>query len=163
MTDGYEGYQSVCDQNRLIRLGCRAHARRKFIEAQRNQPRGKNGKADQALALISKLYRVEKQLKETQATVERIDQQRHAQAKPIAEKLRFWLTKSLGQSPPKSAIGKALRYLDHQWPRLVRYLDDGHYPIDNNRAENAIRPFVIGRKNWLFSDGVKGAKASANL
>lgn len=60
-------------------------------------------------------------------------------------------------------MGKALAYLHNQWPRLVRYLGSGDYPIDNNRAENAIRPFVIGRKNWLFSASVKGAKASANL
>ena len=54
-------------------------------------------------------------------------------------------------------------YLDHQWSRLVAYLQDGNYPMDNNEAENAIRPFVVGRKNWLFSNSVAGAKASANL
>ena len=64
---------------------------------------------------------------------------------------------------PKTAIGKALSYLDNQWDRLVGYLIDGHYPIDNNRAENAVRPFVIGRKNWMFSQSQAGAKASANL
>ena len=63
----------------------------------------------------------------------------------------------------QSALGKALHYLNGQWVYLARYLDDGDYPIDNNTAENAIRPFVIGRKNWLFSDTVAGAKASANL
>jgi len=60
-------------------------------------------------------------------------------------------------------LGKALNYLDHQWPRLIGYLEDGRYPIDNNLVENAIRPFAIGRKNWLFSASVNGAKASANL
>ena len=65
--------------------------------------------------------------------------------------------------PPKSALGKALQYLHNQWDRLVRYLEDGAYPIDNNYAENAIRPFVIGRKNWLFTNSQGGAKASANL
>lgn len=65
--------------------------------------------------------------------------------------------------PPQTAIGKALYYLHSQWDRLIRYLDDGAYPIDNNRAENAIRPFTLGRKNWLFANSQAGAKASANL
>jgi transposase len=65
--------------------------------------------------------------------------------------------------PPKTTLGNALHYLDHQWPRLIAYLEDGDYPIDNNPVENAIRPLAIGRKNWLFSASVKGAKASANL
>ena len=64
---------------------------------------------------------------------------------------------------PKTTLGKALHYLDNQWPRLIGYLNDGRYPIDNNPVENAIRPFAIGRKNWLFSASVGGAKASANL
>ncbi len=163
MVDGYEGYQAACDQNQLTRLGCWAHARRKFVEAQRTQAKGKTGKPDQALAYITKLYRIEKSLKAQQATPEQIDQQRQEHAKPILEQLKRWLTKRLGHSPPKSAIGKALHYLDRQWPRLVGYLEDGLYPIDNNRAERAIRPFVIGRKNWLFSQSTQGAKASANL
>ena len=127
------------------------------------QARGKTGKADQALAYIGQLYRIEKRLRENKASTGQIYEQRQQRAKPIVEQLRRWLSKSLGQSPPKSAIGKALHYLDHQWSRLVGYLEDGNYPMDNKRAENAIRPFVIGRKNGLFSNSVKGAKASANL
>lgn len=65
--------------------------------------------------------------------------------------------------PPKTAIGEALKYLEQQWDKLARYLDDGRLAIDNNRTENAIRAFVVGRKNWLFSDSVKGVAASANL
>lgn len=65
--------------------------------------------------------------------------------------------------PPQTALGKALVYLQNQWQHLVKYLDDVHYPIDNNAAERAIRPFTIGRKNWMFSKSQKGAKASANL
>jgi transposase len=64
---------------------------------------------------------------------------------------------------PSSPLGKALGYLDRQWSGLVRYCEDGRLEIDNNRCENALRPFVMGRKNWLFSDTVKGAQASANL
>ena len=65
--------------------------------------------------------------------------------------------------PPKSSLGRALAYLDDQWPRLLVYLDDGRLEMTNNRAERAIRPFVIGRKAWLFCRSVRGAKASANI
>ncbi len=77
--------------------------------------------------------------------------------------MREWLDRSIGQVPPQTLTGKALCYLDKQWPRLIRYLDDGRIEIDNNLCENAIRPFVIGRKAWLFSDTPKGADASARL
>ncbi len=87
--------------------------------------------------------------------------QRHA--RPILDEMRSWLDRALPQVPPTSTTGKALHYLHNEWPRLIRYLDDGRLEIDNNAAENAIRPFVIGRKNWLFSNSVRGAKASANL
>ena len=81
----------------------------------------------------------------------------------IYEELRAWLDEALPQVPPQSAAGKALGYLNNEWPKLIGYLADGRLEIDNNHAENAIRPFVIGRKNWLFSDSVRGVKASANL
>ena len=84
-------------------------------------------------------------------------------ARPILDEMRNWLDQALPQVPPTSATGKALHYLHNEWPRLIRYLDDGRLEIDNNAAENAIRPFVIGRKNWLFSNSVRGVKASANL
>ena len=161
MVDGYPGYQAMCDQYSLQRLGCWAHARRKFIEAQREQPKGKTGKADQALAFIQKLYMIEKAAKDNTAD-ERLAI-RQAQSKPIIDKLKKWLDKTLANTPPKITLGKAVQYLSNQWPRLINYLDDGEYPIDNNRAENSIRPFVIGRKNWLFSNSQKGAAASANL
>lgn len=161
MVDGYEGYNAVCTQRQLIRLGCWAHARRKFVEAQKAQPAGKTGKADQALALIQKLYAIEREIK-YQPPDER-HRIRQSQSKPVIGAIKAWLEKSLNQVPPKTALGKALHYLHNQWGRLVQYVDDGTYPIDNNRAENAIRPFVIGRKNWLFSSSQSGARASANL
>ncbi|RDH42211.1 IS66 family transposase [Zooshikella ganghwensis] len=161
MVDGYDGYQSICQKNQLTRLGCWAHARRKFIEAQKSQPKGKAGKADQALAYIQKLYAIERQVKDK--TVDERLKIRQTQAKPIIDKLKSWLNKTLQHTPPKMALGKAVHYLHNQWERLVGYLDDGAYPIDNNPAENAIRPFVIGRKNWLFANSQSGAKASANL
>lgn len=163
MVDGYEGYSAVCAQNAITRLGCWAHARRKFIEAQlpqKNKP-GKTGKADQALAWIQQLYRLEHNIKLLSTDERLMARQQHAQ--PILDKLKIWIEKSILQVPPQTALGKALHYCHNQWPRLTRYVEHGDYPIDNNPAENAIRPFVIGRKNWLFSASQQGASASANL
>ena len=161
MADGYPGYNAVCNKNSITRLGCWAHARRKFIEAQKIQPKGKTGKADQGLAFIQSLYRIEHMLNDK--TSEEKLMARQQQSKPILEKIKIWLEKSLPQTPPQSPIGKALYYLHNQWAHLINYVCNGDYPIDNNAAENAIRPFVIGRKNWLFSASQKGAVSSANL
>lgn len=161
MVDGYEWYQLACDDYQIQRLGCWAHVRRKFVDAQKLQPKGKTGKADQALAFIQKLYVIEKQIKDEPP--DRRYPIRQQQAKPIIDKIKQWLQKSLLHVPPKTALGKALHYLHNQWDRLIGYLNDGAYPIDNNAAENAIRPFAVGRKNWLFSSTQAGATASANL
>jgi transposase len=88
---------------------------------------------------------------------------RQQQSQPVLDKLKDWLDESLLTVPPKSAVGNALHYLNNEWDKLVRYKHDGRYRMDKNLAENAIRPFVIGRKNWLFSQSVKGINASANL
>jgi len=139
-----------------------AHARRKFSEAVKAQGKTKKrGKAHRGLTLIQKLYRVEKQARKLTPEKRYDHRQRHA--KPVLDEMRTWLDQVLPQVPPTSATGKALHYLHNEWGKLIRYLDDGRLEIDNNRAENAIRPFVIGRKNWLFSDSVKGVTASANL
>ncbi len=150
IVDGYEGYQSACTDYGIVRLGCWAHARRKLMDAKKLQKAGKAGKADQGLAYIQKLYALERALKEKPPD-ERC-RRRQQDAEPTIDKLRQWLDKSLPQVPPQSAIGKALMYLNNQWSRLIRYLDNGAYPIDNNPAENAIRPFTVGRKSWLFAN-----------
>jgi transposase len=159
MADGYPGYNALEQTHK--RLACWAHARRKFIEAQKLQPKGKVGKADQALSYIQKLYAIERNIKDHP-----IDEKyriRQLESKPIIDKIQEWMQKSLAQISHQSEIGKALNYLNNQWPSLVRYLDNGEYPIDNNLIENAIRPFAIGRKNWLFAQSQAGARASANL
>lgn len=161
VTDGYEGYAEVVRRNGITHAGCWAHARRKFVEAQKVQPKGKTGKADWALNQIRKLYAVETQAKalEPEARLALREQK----SRPLIAQLRTWLDKSVQQVLPKSALGKALHYLDGQWNRLTRFLDDGVIPLDNNPAENAIRPFVVGRKNWLFSHTPSGAHASAAI
>ncbi len=161
-TDGYDGYNAAVASNGLVHVGCMAHARRKFSDAVKAQGKNKkSGKAQHGLALIQKLYRVEKQAKQL-TPLERFDY-RQQHAKPILERLRSWLDDSLPKVLPGSAAGKALNYLHNEWDKLARYLDDGRLEIDNNLAENAIRPFVVGRKNWLFSTSVAGVNASANL
>jgi transposase len=161
-TDGYDSYNAVVVVNKLTHVGCMAHARRKFSEAVKAQDKKKpGGNAHRGLALIRKLYRVEKQARKLTPEARHEHRQRHA--RPILDELRSWLDEALPQVPPTSATGKALNYLHNEWDKLIRYLDDGRLEIDNNGAENAIRPFVVGRKNWLFSASVKGVRASANL
>ena len=161
MTDDYAGYNAVAAQAGVERLACWAHARRKFIEAQKVQPKGKTGRADMALNLINKLYGIERDFKE--ASAENRHQGRQQHSLPILAQLHSWLEKTQPQVTAQNALGKAVNYLASNWSRLERYVEAGHLPIDNNRAENAIRPFVIGRKNWLFSDTPKGATASAQI
>jgi transposase len=161
MTDGYEGYAPVARGVGIEHLACAAHARRKFVEAKRASPKGKSARADHALDLFAQLYRIEARLKE--ATDDERFQARQSRSLPVLQKLRAWLDDTLPVVTPKSKLGEALGYLHKVWSRLVRYTERGDLPIDNNAVEGAIRPFVVGRKNWLFSDTPAGAHASAVL
>ena len=159
MTDGYSGYNELMRTDGIEQLVCWAHVRRRFVEAVKVQPKGKRGLADEAVAMIGKLYGVERDHKDADDAARLLARQTHSV--PALATLRAWLDKTLPTVTPKSALGTALSYLRDYWPRLTRYTERGDLPIDNNRAENAIRPFVIGRKAWLFSDTVAGANASA--
>lgn len=161
MTDDYAGYNAVAARPGIERLACLAHARRKFVEAQKVQPKGKTGRADVALNLINRLYAIERELKDL--SDEQRYQGRRRHSLPVLEQLKAWLDKTQPQVTAQNALGKALNYLAGNWSRLERYVEAGYLPIDNNAAERAIRPFVIGRKNWLFSDTPRGATASAQL
>ncbi len=161
MTDDYAGYNAVGAQAGVERLGCWAHARRKFVEAQKVQPKGKTGRADIALNLINKLYGIERDLKASSDADRKIG--RHEHSLPILAQLKNWIEKTQPQVTAQNALGKAISYLASNWSKLERYVEGGYLPLDNNAAERAIRPFVIGRKNWLFSDTPKGATASAQL
>jgi transposase len=169
-TDGYEGYTALGQEPGIVHVGCWAHTRRKYDEALRGQGKSrkkaakrttKESKARQGFSQIQKLYRLERTWADL--TPEARTAARQERMAPLLERLRTWLDASLGSVPPQSLTGKALGYLDRQWPKLVRVLDDGRIPLDTNLVENAIRPFVLGRKNWLFADTVAGARASANL
>ena len=160
MTDGYPGYNAVGSDKHITHLACWAHARRGFVEAKQVAP-GKASKADEMLNLIAKLYRVEKAYKSApeQARLHA----RQTESKPLLQAIRQWLDTHLPIVVPSLKLGQAIAYMDKHWPRLVRYIERGDLPIDNNPVENAIRPFVIGRKAWLFADTPHGAKASAVL
>ena len=121
--------------------------------------KGRSTKIHQALSWIGQLYQLERELQDVSA--ETRQQRRVAQAVPILEKFKAWLDKQ--SVPPKMLLGKAIGYALQQWPRLDVYVQDGHLSIDNNPVENAIRPFALGRKAWLFSDSQDGARASAAL
>ena len=161
VTDAYKGYASVTNQGTITGIGCWAHVRRKFDEALKVQGKSKTGKAQYAMNEIRKLYAIERQIQNKPPDEKQSIRQ--ARAGPILQKLRSWLQRSLHQVPPKTVLGKALTYTDNEWHRLVRYIEDGELPIDNNRCENAIRPFVVGRKNWLFSNSQQGVRASAAI
>ncbi|WP_252090642.1 IS66 family transposase [Pseudomonas sp. MWU13-3659] len=161
MTDDYAGYNALATQNGVERLGCWAHARRKFVEAQKVQPKGKTGRADIALNLINKLYGIERDHKDSSDEDRKLARQ--ARSQPVLTQLKNWVEKTQPQVTSQNALGKAISYLASNWSKLERDVEHGDLLIDNNAAERAIRPFVIGRKNWLFSDTPQGATASAQL
>ena len=173
-TDGYKGYDRFDEKVGVVHVGCFAHARRKFDEALRGQGGlGKNKKkstgkqntkhslARQGLTRINDLYKTERSYAE--APFEQRALLRKEKLAPQLEALREWTLVSKDRVPPESLSGKAIFYLDSQWPKLMRVLDDARLPLDTNAIERAIRPFVIGRRNWLFADTPRGATASARL
>jgi len=164
-TDGYSGYDFLDSEPDIEHIGCWAHARRKFKDVVKAQgkDRKKTGSADVALNYIGSLYRIEKEAKTNNLKPDGIYLKRQQESMPILNEFRQWLLKRSTQTPPKSLLGKAISYTLKQWPRLVGCLRDGRLPMDNNAAENSIRPFVVGRKNWLFAGTPEGATASAVL
>ena len=164
MTDGYEVYNGIARTHALVHLGCWAHCRRYFIEAEAVLPkstRSPDQLATQFITAIAELYGVEARAR-AMTPVER-GRLRSEQSRPVLTKIGDLLQRHLHSVAPNSLLGKALHYLQGQWPKLIRYVENGAWPIDNNPCENAIRPFVVGRRNWLFADTVGGATASANL
>ncbi len=160
-TDGYEGYTDVGCLSGISHVGCWAHARRKFDEAAK--PSKKPGSAQEALGRIAKIYRIERELRVQQLEPEEFAGKRRQQVLPILNDFKEWLEKKAVQVPPSTLLGKAVSYALGEWEKLTRYLDSPHLTPDTNSVENAIRPFVLGRKNWLFSGSPRGAHASATL
>jgi len=165
-SDAFSGYEQIGRKEGVIHMGCWVHARRNFVDIvkiMKNDP-GKasvNSLSEQALEFIGNLYAIEKRAKILGLSNDRIYQLRQFEAKPILEKFKTWLDINHSLTPPKSLLGKAILYTLNNWKKLIVYIEDGRLKPDNNVAENAIRPFVLGRKNWLFAGAPKGAEASA--
>jgi len=170
-TDAYAGYNDVVAHSPITRVLCLAHARRHFVDALKTmginpnklpaKPPDKARRLLTALGYLRQVYAIERRIRG------RPPDERYAvrqdETLPVLERLHEWATATRPKVPPKTPLGKALAYLLAHWEGLTRFLDDGRLEVDNNRAENAIRPFTQGRKAWLFSATVEGAKASANL
>jgi len=159
-SDAFSAYIGLDTMHNIRIVGCFAHARRYFYKAFKNSE-NKEGVAFAGLEFIRKLYKIEKDI--ANKTPEKRFEIRNIEAKPILLEMKNWLDNIIIKVPPKTLTGEALHYLNSKWQYLIRYLEEGFLEIDNNRVENAIRPFVVGRKNWLFCDSPKGALASANI
>lgn len=157
--DGYQGYHKLPENIRVV--GCWAHARRKFDEALQTLPKEdrKGSLAATGECYCTRLFQLEESFAEL--TPEERYAKRLEQEKPVLDALLVWANETISKTAPKSALGKALHYLLEQWTYLVRYLEDGRLELSNNRAERSIKPFVMGRKNWLFANTPVGAQSSA--
>ena len=166
-TDGYDGYTAIGEKEGIVHVGCWAHARRRFVEALKIS-QGQSSAAEM-LALIGVLYDIEREQRkrffgeggsndESAFLIARRDA-----AAPILARIDAFLSVKAVDLPPQTALGKAISYTRDMWPRLVRYIECPYLTPDNNEAERAIRPFTVGRKNWVLSGGPRGAFASAAL
>ena len=153
--DDYSGYKGLFTEG-VIEVGCVAHARRKFNDLWVNH---KSPLAEDALKLFGKLYDVEREAREL--SNEQRQRMRQLQSRPIADKLREWLLLHRQRATDGTAIAKAIDYSLGRWPALIRFLDDGALPIDNNWIENRIRPIALGRSNWLFAGSLRAGKRAA--
>lgn len=157
--DGYSGYDTLPD---VTLVGCWAHARRKFDEALKVLPADKRSLpsvALEGLSFCNRLFTVERGLSE--AGPDERYKARLELSRPILDDFSVWLHKQSQRVLPQSLLGQAVRYCQSQWGKLERFLLDGRLEIDNNRSERSIKPFVIGRKGWLFCNTPRGARASA--
>ena len=163
VTDGYGAYDGAAEVLGVTHAGCMAHARRYFDEAKKVGVDSNHAKV--ALQFIGRLSMIERSLWERDHPVTPLQRVeiRQRQSVPIMQQFHAWLEALAPKVLPESRLGKAVYYALGQWQKLSVFLNHGEVPMTNNRCENAIRPFVVGRKGWLFSDTVKGAVASANL
>ena len=164
-TDGFSAYEEIGKSEHIIHVGCWSHARRPFDEARAASK--KTGAAEQALSYIAKLYRIEKRLRaeleREEITEEEFVRTRKTEVQPILESLKTWLQAKSQTVLPSSLLGKAVAYALKQWSKLERYLEAACLTPDTNAIENAIRPFCLGRKNWLFHGSPAGAHAGAAM
>jgi transposase len=158
-TDGYIAYEDFADKPGVVLLNCMAHARRNFVDAEKNDA----ARAGYVLAKLQKLYALERKAREEQLDEKHFLKLRQEQAVPILTELKAWLRENYEQVTPKSPIGKAIAYALPRWEKLSVYLQDVRLQIDNNLVENAIRPLALGRKNYLFAGSHEGARRAAMI
>ena len=162
VTDGYQVYHTIEGEREDLRIaGCWSHARRRFDEAVKALPKQKqkDSRAYLALTMIQAIYREEKQLKDLPA--EERKTRRQLSVKPLVEAYFTWVRETLPKVPQKSKTWEGFSYSLNQEKYLKVFLDDGEVPMDNNAAEQSIRGFCIGKKNWVMIDTIAGAKSSA--
>lgn len=162
-SDGYAGYNAASSKEGIIHIGCLAHVRRKFFDAGKVMKGNDKGLAFDALRFIERIYAEENSLKMMNLPDADLLAERQTRVSPVLKEFEEWLYRRKGSVPPSLTLGQAVSYAIDQFPLIYRYLDHPLATPDNNAAENAIRPFVIGRKNWLFSNTPRGAHASAAL
>jgi transposase len=155
--DDYSGYKASFQQG-ITEIGCAAHARRKFFELHANHS---SQVAGQALPFFTALYEIEREAAALNA--EERYRLRQSRAKPISDALHAWLVAQRKLVAEGSAIAKALDYSLKRWEALTRYLNDGDVPIDNNWVENQIRPWAVGRSNWLFAGSLRAGQRAAAI
>jgi transposase len=155
--DDYVGYKALFEKG-VIEAGCMAHARRKFDELYTNH---RSELAAEALELFGKLYKVEREAREQNLDAIGRARLRGERGQPIADILHEWLVIHRLKVPDGSASAKAIDYSLKRWKALIRYIDDGNLPIDNNWMENRIRPVALGRSNWLFAGSLRAGKRAA--
>lgn len=156
-TDGYNAYDHFENRSEITLLACMAHARRKFEHALENNPT----LAANAMKMFQSLYDIEREIRERDLEADAIKMLRQEKSKPVLDQMEAWLKEQIIHVPPKSAIGVAMAYTLNLWTRLIRYINDGRFNIDNNLIENSIRPVALGRKNYLFAGSHEAAQQAA--
>src|ERR1700688_2567077 len=157
--DDYAGYKALFNRG-IIEVGCMAHARRKLHDLYADH---RSEIAEEGLRYFAALYEIEREGRELKLDADGRRLLRQQRSKPAAEALRQWLTRQRGQVPDGSATRKAIDYSMGRWAALIRYLDDGELPIDNNHIENRIRPVALGRSNWLFAGSLRAGQRAAAI
>jgi transposase len=162
-TDGYGGYDAaLIGMPGIVHVGCFAHARRKFFEASKATKKPQS--AEEGMKYIRKLYNIENDMRcKFYDDKEKFIAERKKLVEPVLNDFKEWLIKRSLEVPPTMLLGKAISYSLAQWDKMTAYLESYHLTPDNNACENAIRPFVLGRKNWLFNQSPKGAESSCGM
>jgi transposase len=157
--DGHTSWEDLFARGDVVEAGCWAHARRYFFDAAPSD----TARATRMLALIQRMYAVEREAKDAELDADKRGDLRREQTRPILAEIRALLDELAPQALPKSDLGRAIGYANNQWNALVRFADDGELAIDNNSAERGMRDVAVGRKNWLFTGSPEGGRRAALL